>query len=242
MSGRVLVVEDHVLVAVGLQMALSARGWDVETSSGPTALDVVAHAQRFEPHCVLLDIHLGQGVGSGIELIKPLVATGAQVVMMTAETRRLVLAECLEAGAAGWIGKGAALDEVDATLSHVVAGGTLIGLTHRHSLLDELWLERTRAARGQASFKRLSQREALVLGALTDGLSADEIAETQFVALTTVRSQIRSVLQKLGVRSQVAAVALAGAHPELLPPQVTAGRDRRRAQPRGHSFGPDFRR
>ena len=47
-----------------------------------------------------------------------------------------------------------------------------------------------------------------MLGALTNGLSADEIAATQFVALTTVRSQIRSVLQKLGVRSQVAAVAV----------------------------------
>jgi len=242
MSGRVLIVEDHALVAIGLRLALSARGYEVETSSGPTTLDVVDHAQRFEPYCVLLDIHLGRGMGSGVELIGPLMSTGAQVVMMTAETRHLVLAECLEAGAAGWISKGAELDEVDSTLQRVVAGEALIGLTDRHALLDELWLERTRAARGRTTFKRLSQREALVLGALTDGLSADEIAESQFVALTTVRSQIRSVLQKLGVRSQVAAVAIAGAHPELLPDQVTAGRDRRRAQPRALSLGPDFRR
>jgi DNA-binding NarL/FixJ family response regulator len=40
-------------------------------------------------------------------------------------------------------------------------------------------------------------------------MSAEEIAEAQFVALTTVRSQIRAVLQKLGVRSQLAAVAYA---------------------------------
>ena len=46
-----------------------------------------------------------------------------------------------------------------------------------------------------------------MLAALVDGLSAEEIAETQYVALTTVRSQIRAVLQKLGVRSQLAAVA-----------------------------------
>ena len=52
-------------------------------------------------------------------------------------------------------------------------------------------------------------RECEVLAALIDGLSAEEIAETQYVALTTVRSQIRAVLQKLGVRSQLAAVAQA---------------------------------
>ena len=62
-----------------------------------------------------------------------------------------------------------------------------------------------------------------MLGALIDGLSAEEIAEAHFVALTTVRSQIRAVLQKLGVRSQLAAVALASAHRELLPHQVQPG-------------------
>jgi two-component system nitrate/nitrite response regulator NarL len=208
-SGRVLVVEDHVLVAIGLQLGLSARCWDVETVTGPTALDVVAHAQRFEPQCVLLDIGLGSGVGSGIELIGPLRSIGAHVVMLTAETRRMVLAECVEAGAVGWISKGASLDEVDSTLGHVLAGGTLIGRADRAALLDELRRERADALRAFHAFDRLTHREALVLGALLDGLSAEEIAEAHFVAVTTVRSQIRAVLQKLGVRSQLAAVALA---------------------------------
>ena len=48
-----------------------------------------------------------------------------------------------------------------------------------------------------------------VLAALVDGMSAEEIADAHFVALTTVRTQIRAVLQKLGVRSQLADVAAA---------------------------------
>jgi DNA-binding NarL/FixJ family response regulator len=242
MNGRVLIVEDHALVAIGLQLALSARGYDVETSSGPTTLDVIDHAQRFEPQCVLLDIHLGRGMGSGIELIGPVVATGAQVVMMTAETRRMVLAECVAAGATGWIGKGAVLDEVDSTLRQVLAGETLIGRTDRDAMIEELRLERARTRREHATFDRLTPRETIVLGALADGLSADEIAETQFVALNTVRSQIRAVLNKLGVRSQLAAVAVASTHQELLPHLVQTGHDRRRAHPRAPSCGPDFRR
>ena len=45
MTARVLIVEDHVLVATGLMLALSARGWEVETTDGPTAADVIDHAQ-----------------------------------------------------------------------------------------------------------------------------------------------------------------------------------------------------
>lgn len=239
-GGRLLIVEHHALVAMGLQLALSERRWDVETTSGPTSDDVVAHARRFEPHCVLMDVHLGDDLGCGVGLIGPLAATGAQVVILTAERRRMVLAECLEAGAAGWIGKDSALDQVDSSLGHLLAGGTMIGQTDRAQLLHDLRVERADRLRSHSTFEQLTQREALVLGALIDGLSADEIAETHFVAVTTVRTQIRAVLQKLGVRSQLAAVAIASSHLDLLPVQARAGRDRRAR--RLGSGGPHHRR
>ena len=71
------------------------------------------------------------------------------------------------------------------------------------------WVERASVVRALSPFEQLTMREREVLAALVDGLTAEEIAETHFVALTTVRSQIRAVLQKLGVRSQLAAVAYA---------------------------------
>ena len=209
MTARVLIVDDHVLIAVGLQLALSARGWDVETTDGPTATAVVDHARRFQPRAVLLDIDLGDAVGSGIDLIKPLCAIGAAVVMLTAQSRRAILAACLEQGAAGWIGKDAFLDEVVASLRDVNDGTPLIGCAAREAMLDELRIERAGVRRALSPFERLTARERDVLGALVDGLSAEEIAAVQFVALTTVRSQIRAILQKLGVRSQLAAVAAA---------------------------------
>jgi DNA-binding NarL/FixJ family response regulator len=209
MSGRVLIVEDHALVAIALQLALSARGWDVEITDGPTAADVIEHARRFQPGCVLLDINLGDRVGSGIDLVAPLRATGAHVVMLTAETRRTVLAACLEEGADGWLGKDTFPDEVVGTLTDVLAGTPLIGCAAREAMIDELRIERAGMRRALSPFERLTMREREVLAGLVEGLSAEEIAEQQFVALTTVRSQIRSVLQKLGVRSQLAAVAQA---------------------------------
>ncbi len=237
-AGRVLVVEEHALLAKGLQLALTERRWSVETSSGPTTDDVVGHARRFEPQCVLLDTHLRNGVGNGVELIEPLSALGARVVMLTAERRRTVLAEFLEAGAVGWIGVHTPLDDLDSTLGRVVSGEAIVGRNQRAQLLDHLRAERASTLRAQATFKQLTQREALVLAALADGLSADEIAREHFVALTTIRSQIRSVLQKLGVRSQLAAVALADTHRELLPYESNAARDRRRRAPIGRDCSP----
>jgi DNA-binding NarL/FixJ family response regulator len=117
----------------------------------------------------------------------------------------------------------------------------VLGRTDHASLLDQLRMERAGVQRAQQAFSRLTHREALVLGALIDGLSAEEIAEAHFVALTTVRSQIRAILQKLGVRSQLAAVAVASAHRELLPQGARGDRERRRPYLGGRSSGPDYR-
>src|SRR3954451_1030089 len=134
MTTRVLIVEDHALVAVGLQLALSARGWDVEITDGPSASDVIEHARRFQPQCVLLDIRLGEGVGSGIDLIAPMRAAGSVVVMLTAETRRGVLASCLEQGAAGWIGKHVFLDVAFAAIEDAITGAPLVGCATREAM------------------------------------------------------------------------------------------------------------
>ncbi len=237
--GRLLVVDEHPLVAVGLQCAFTSRGWHVETSTGPEGSDVIAAARSLDADCVLMDVRLGP-IGSGIELIAPLVSTGARVVMLTAERRRAILAETLEAGAAGWISKRADLDEVDATVARAVEGAPVIGRTERDEYLRLLREARAEEQRILSLFDQLTPRESLVLAALSDGLLAEEIAREQYVSVATVRSQIRSMLQKLGVRSQVAAISVASAHRALLPERPQSGRDRRRTYPQDRGRGPEF--
>ena len=124
----------------------------------------------------------------------------------------------------------------------MLAGTPLIGCTAREAMIDELRIERAGLRKALTPFEQLTMREREVLAALVDGLSAEEIAETQYVALTTVRSQIRSVLQKLGVRSQLAAVAHAnrvGWEPEPRP-AVRRLISRRRAGARAGRGGNQF--
>lgn len=208
MMNRILIVDDHPLVAIGLQLALRSRAWEVQVADGPTVDVVLQQARAFAPDCVLLDLHLGE-LGNGRDLIGPLQAMSRAVVMLTGETDRLLLAACLEAGAEGWIGKCAFLDEVMALIEDALAGRPLVGVVQRQELLDDLRVHRARLERSRSPFERLTAREQRVLAALVDGMSGDEIAKAHYVAVTTVRSQIRGILQKLGVRSQLAAVATA---------------------------------
>ena len=209
MTGKVLIVDDHRLVAIGLQLALCARSWDVEVCTDPTAMLVLETARMFGPACVLLDVNLGEGLGSGLDLVAPLCELGARVIMLTAETDWRVLATAVEAGADGWMCKSSYVDEVVAAVEDVLAGRSLIGCGKRAQLLEDLRLWRADLQHAMSPFERLTTREREVLAAMVDGLTAEDIAAMQIVALTTVRSQIRAVLQKLGVHSQLAAVAFA---------------------------------
>lgn len=74
-----------------------------------------------------------------------------------------------------------------------------------------------------------------MLNAMTDGLTADEIAREHFVSVATVRSQIRAVLRKLGVCTQLAAVAIADSHRDLLPLTPVSERQRRRSDRPGRA-------
>ena len=181
----------------------------MEVATDPTATAVLETAQAFQPACVLLDVNLGEGIGSGLDLVAPLRELGARVVMLTAETDWRVLATAVEAGAEGWICKSSFVDEVVAAVEDVLDGRPLIGCGKRAQLLEDLRIWRADLHHAMSPFERLTTRERVVLAAMVEGLTAEDIAAAEIVALTTVRSQIRAVLQKLGVHSQLAAVAFA---------------------------------
>lgn len=209
MSGRVLIVDDHRLIAVALSVALTAEGFTVEVAASPDRETVLLHTERFSPGCVLLDLHLGLPGLSGTQLVAPLRQRGAQVVLVTSERDELVLAGCLESGALGWVPKHAEFETVITAVRAAIRGESLLGRAVADELLDRLRAHRRAMAAQTSPFERLSPRERVVLGALTDGRSAEQIAEAELVSVATVRTQIRSMLQKLGVHSQLAAVAQA---------------------------------
>jgi DNA-binding NarL/FixJ family response regulator len=206
---RVLVVEDHQLLAQSVVLALKAEGFAVDLADGLDAAGIMDAAEASRPDVVLLDLDIGGDLGTSLSIIAPLKATGARVVMVTGVTDRARLAACVEAGAIGLISKAEPFEQLIEGIKEAVELGMLLSAAQRDELLGEL--RRQRAADGERlrRFEQLTKRESEVLAALMDGRSAEQIAGKWFVSLATVRSQIRSLLLKLGVNSQLSAVALA---------------------------------
>ena len=175
-----------------------------------TSVDaVLAMASELRPDVVLLDLDLGPQLGSGIELVPELRSLDARIVIVSGTTSRLDLAAAVEAGAAGIVGKSQPVGELVAAVQAVADGRTILTLSQRDALLRELQASRAARAFELERFQRLTPREQEVLRGLMKGLRVRDLARAASLSQATVRTQIRGVLTKLGVRSQLEAVAQA---------------------------------
>jgi DNA-binding NarL/FixJ family response regulator len=205
---RIAIVEDHELLADSLAFALSGGGFEPVVIRPTSEREVLHRVFELAPRVVLLDVHLGE-MGSGLELIEPLRALKVDVICVTGEASRAVWGACIESGAAGIVSKAVPFDELVERISAVLAGEAAISATEREALLYAVRKHRNDERVRLEPFQRLTVRECEVLHELMEGLPAETIAERAYVSLTTVRSHIRAILQKLGVTSQLAAVTMA---------------------------------
>ena len=204
---RVAIAEDHRLLAQSVGLALRAEGLDVVTAdlSGEDAF--LASLSPYANLLVLLDLDLGQPLVDGVQLIPAIRAHGARVLVVTGTTERLRIAAAIEAGAIGYVAKHEPFDALLARVLQAARGEQVLDECERHELLASLRTTRKDIQRRLAPFQQLTPKETLVLDELAHGRSVESIAAEWVVSEATVRTQVRGVLTKLDVRSQLAAVA-----------------------------------
>lgn len=196
---RVLLVEDHDMVAEAIGLALQ-RDADVvvvaTARSLATAQDAVA---RHRPDVVVLDRRLPDG--DGVAAIPALLASGARVLVLTGEASSAVAARVVDAGGSGLVLKSARLEELTDAVRRVARGEAVFEGGLLTGLLDRLT--------GRTPGASLTARERETLSLLADGASTDEIGHRLGVARNTVRNHVQRVLDKLGARSKLEAVSIA---------------------------------
>jgi DNA-binding NarL/FixJ family response regulator len=211
--GTVLIVDDHELIGTSLQMSLCAAGIDAHLCgpSGGTGA-ILACAARLPPGVVLLDLDLGRDstgrTVDGATLVEPLCAAGWRIVVLSGTADRARVGAALDAGAAGMVPKRAQLPTLLRTVGDALAGRPVMSDAARHEFVAAHRERRARRGELAGKLDRLTPRELEVLRLLADGHRAQAVADEFVVSLATVRTQIRAVLTKLGVRSQLEAVAL----------------------------------
>lgn len=211
-SNRVLIIEDHVLFGESLELALSLEGYDVRRlplpEEGGSMATLRSAALRANARIVLLDLDLGR-FGDGTSLIGPLSRAGANVVVVTASGDQARWGGCVRIGARKVISKTRPLQEALTTVRRLHQGLPVMSPEELEALLHAWHLRRKETEEKRHRLERLTPREKQVLSALLQGLSVREIATRGYVSEATVRTQVKSILAKLEVSSQLAAVGLA---------------------------------
>ncbi|HEY2292533.1 MAG TPA: response regulator transcription factor [Thermoanaerobaculia bacterium] len=198
---RILLADDHPVVRDGLAAMLGTQPDFQVIGEAGTGAEAVTEAARLRPDVVLMDLEMPSL--DGIEAIRRLRAAdpAIQVVVLTAfDTDERILG-ALQAGAQGYLLKGAPRAEIFAAIRAVSAGGALIPPVVASKLL--------RRVRAAESPDALTAREREVLGLVAAGLANREIAARLSISERTVKFHVSSLLSKLGARNRTQAVGLA---------------------------------
>jgi two-component system invasion response regulator UvrY len=192
---RVLLVDDHVVVREGLKRILADVPEIVVVREAGTAAEAL-EAMRTETYdVVLLDVSLPDG--NGFDILEHLKDTHPTlpVLIFSVHAERQYVARALQLGAAGYLTKRSAPQELVTALAHVVQGKRYISAALLEHVLD-LLTETHRT--GQAT---LSERENQVLRRITSGQTLKEIAYDLSLSIKTVSTYRTRLLKKLGLRT-----------------------------------------
>lgn len=203
MTVRVFLIDDHALVRTGMRLILGTAGdIDVvgEAESGEVALPQI---RQLKPDVVLCDLHL-PGY-SGLEVTERIVRgdTGTRVIIVSVLEDGPLPKRLLEAGAAGYIGKGGDASELIRAVRDVSRGKRYLGTSVAQNLA-------LLTVGGDASpFDTLSPRELEVAMLLTQGLRQEDIARRLSLSAKTVNTHKTRLFEKTGVQDNIALARLA---------------------------------
>jgi DNA-binding NarL/FixJ family response regulator len=195
---RVLIADDHRLIAEGIKRSLEASGDFEVVAEAQTGNQVLPLIRRSNPELVLLDLRMpGMDGLTTLEQIKR-DHPSIKVVILSASSDEKVIQAALSKGASAYVIKSVNPADLSSTLRQVMDGNVFhaVGLPPpgRSSVADDLGL---------------TNREVSILNALARGLSNQAIGKELFVAEQTVKFHLTNIYRKLDAANRTEAVRLA---------------------------------
>ena len=219
---RILLADDHPIVREGLRAVLETQpdfeviGTPEQAANGEEALRL---ALQLQPDILLLDLEM-PGM-DGVETIRRLQQHARQVagrenrgapriIVFTAFDNDERIIAALEAGANGYLLKGAPRDEIFNAIRVTMQGGSLLQPVIASKLLRHMGQHgQARSSIHQPLYEPLTERELEVLALLAQGMPNKEIAAHLTISERTAKFHVSSIMGKLGATNRTEAVALA---------------------------------
>jgi DNA-binding NarL/FixJ family response regulator len=206
---RVLLVDDDDLMRAGLRSVLSSDDTIEVAGEAGDGGEALGRVRETQPDIVLMDIRM-PGV-DGISATREVLAGSpdVKVVVLTTFEDDDYIFDALSAGASGFLLKRTKPEELISAIHAVAEGDSLLSPSVTRRVIDRMATAQPVAGLSGARLEDLTPREREVLELIGRGLSNREIAESFVIEESTVKTHVKRILMKLGLRDRVQAVILA---------------------------------
>jgi two-component system response regulator DevR len=210
MTLRIIIVDDHEVVRLGLRTLLDRHPDFTVIEEAATVKEAVQKSLLLRPDVVVMDIRLLGG--SGIDACRKIVEHDPEikVIMLTSYAEDEMLFDAIAAGACGYVLKQIGSDDLIRAVEAVGRGEALLD----PALTQRVFARVREAARKEheEAFATLTDQELRVLSQVAEGKTNREIAEVLFLGEGTVRNYVSSILRKLDLTNRAEAAAYAVEH------------------------------
>jgi two-component system response regulator DevR len=213
---RVLIVDDHTVVRLGLRTLLSHTAGFRVVGEAQTVAEAVQLNEQTRPDVVLMDVRLPDG--SGVEACRRIKADHPEtrVVMLTSYSDEEAIVGAVMAGASGYLLKQADAERLTQSIRDAAAGDSTLDPRAAGALLTQF--RELSAKQAEAELAGRTDRERRMLALIAEGYTNRAIGEVLHLSEKTVRNHVSQLLRKLGFQRRSQAAAWAGQRRLELPP------------------------
>jgi len=206
---RVLIADDDHLMRAGLAELLSYDDAIDVVGQASTGREAVEQARRLAPDIILMDVRMPDmdGITATRELSQAL--PDVKVLVLTTFEQDDYIFGALRAGASGFLLKRTRPEELIAAVHTIAAGDSLLSPSVTRRVITRMAQQPTPAYTSDPRLEQLTAREREVLELIARGMSNREIAAALVVEESTIRTHVKRILMKLGLRDRIQAVIYA---------------------------------